>query len=479
MKHDYDMVVIGGGAAGLTAAGMSALLGAKTALIEKSRLGGECTWSGCIPSKTLLYAAKCAHQTRTASRLGFLAGSPCLNFARVMEHVRDIRRHVYEEADAPPNLEKLGVEVVSSEARFIDPHTLELTSDSGKRKLSSRYFIIATGSRPKEPGYAVPCLNNETIFELSELPKRLLILGAGPVGMEMAQAFQRLGSAVTLVAPGKDVLAKDDTAHARIVQSALSQEGVNFQLGRKVTALYRMGESIRASLDDNSSVDCDRVLGAIGRQPAIEGLELSRAGIKVGSHGIEIDSHCCTSQKHIWAAGDVTGKFQFTHIAEQMAKVAVTNSILHWPEKLDERCIVWATFTAPEIAHLGASEEQLCRGAIRHSVFRFPFERLDRAITEGFAVGEVKVLADPGGKILGASIVGEHAGEMISEYALAMRNGVRLAGLASTIHPYPTYMLGNRRAADRRGEKLLDSPLLKLLGLVFGYRGERKGSGVL
>lgn len=479
MKHEYDMVVIGGGAAGLTAAGMSALLGAKTALIEKSRLGGECTWSGCIPSKALIHAAKCAHQIRTASRLGILAGRPEVDFARVMEHVRGIRQYVYDEADAPPNMEKLGVEVIASEARFIDPHTLELMSETGMRKLSSRYFVIATGSRPKEPGYAVPCLNNETIFGLSTLPKRLMILGAGPIGMEMAQTFQRLGSAVTLAAPGGGVLAKDDPAHARIVQSALAEEGVIFQLGRKVTALDRTGDSIRASLDDGSSVDCDEVLAAIGRKPAVEGLELSRAGIEMGSHGIEIDSHCRTSQTHIWAAGDVTGKFQFTHVAEHMAKVAVTNSILHWPAKLDERCIVWATFTAPEIAHLGASEEKLRQDATKHSVFRFPFERLDRAITDGAVVGEVKVLADPGGKILGASIVGEHAGEMISEYALAMRNGVRLAGLASTIHPYPTYMLGNRRAADRKGEKLLDSPLLKLLGLVFGYRGERKGSGVL
>jgi len=479
MAHDYDMIVIGGGAAGLTAAGMSALLGAKTALIESRRLGGECTWSGCIPSKTLLRSARAAHDVRTSGRFGVASQDPMVNFERVMARVRHTRQSVYQEADAPSQMEKLGMDVIGAEARFTDSHSLEVRNDEGLKILTSRYFVIATGSRPKEPKLGVACLTNETLFELSSLPKRMIIMGAGPVGIEMAQAFQRLGSTVTVVASGERVLPKDDPDHTRIIQSVLSAEGVTFIQSRKVTALERTGSTIRATLDEGSHLDCDQVLAAIGREPVIETLDLSKAGVRTGPQGIETDDRCRTSQRHIWAAGDVTGKFQFTHMAEHMAKVAVTNAILHWPQKLDQKCVTWATFTDPEIAHLGSSEEKLRREGTTYSVYRFPFRKLDRAITDGAANGETKVLAGPGGGILGASIVGEHAGEMISEYALAMRNGIHLAGISSTIHPYPTYMLGNRRAADKKAEKQLDSVLLKLLGMLFGYRGQRKGSGVL
>jgi len=480
MAYDYDMIVIGGGAAGLVAAGMSALLGAKTAIIEEHKLGGDCTWAGCIPSKTLLRAAKAAHEMRTAGRFGLIPAAPDVPFSLVMERVRTVRQHVYEDADAPPNMEKLGVEVIVASARFIDPHTVEIRGRSGEgRRVTSRYFVIATGSRPKAPDFAVPCLSNETLFELTSQPKRLLVIGGGPVGTEMAQAFQRLGSSVTVVAPGGHILPRDDPEQAAILQQRLAGEGVSCILGRKVEALDRDADGLIAKVDDGRLVRCDAALAAIGRQPNVTNLGLENAGVIVGKKGVEVDNHCRTSQKHIYACGDVTGRYQFTHMAEHMSKTAVTNAILRWPAKLDDKHVVWCTFTEPELARLGESEEDLRKRQAKCSVYRFPFTKLDRAITEGETTGEVKVFADSSGRILGASILGVNAGEMIAGYALAMRNGLRLAQISGTIHPYPTYVLGNRRAADQWYTKQLDSPLLGLLGRVFGYRGQRKGSAAL
>lgn len=480
MNYQYDMIVIGGGAAGLTAAGMSALLGAKTALIEQDRLGGECTWTGCVPSKTLLHVSKVAHRMRTAGRFGIAPIDPQFDFASVMDHVRRTRQTIYKQADAPPNIEKLGVEVICGAAQFRDSHTLEIGDSLGNfRTISSRYFVIATGSRPKTPIFSEPTLTNETIFELESQPKRLLVMGAGPVGIEMAQAFCRLGSEVTVASVGDRILPKDDPEQARQLQEYLSQEGISFVFGQKVVALEKLGPGLRAGLESGREVLCDAVLAAIGREPRIEALGLNNAGVLFGDEGIEVDRHSRTSQRHIYAAGDVTGRYRFTHMAEHMSKVAVTNAILHWPRKLDDSHLVWATYTDPELAHLGASERHLRELRKPYKVYRFPFAKLDRAIVEDEIPGEVKVFADRRGRLLRASILGVNAGEMISEYALAMRNNLRLQQVADTIHPYPTYLLGNRRVADQFVAKQLDSPLLTVLGTVSRYRGRRRGSNVL
>jgi pyruvate/2-oxoglutarate dehydrogenase complex dihydrolipoamide dehydrogenase (E3) component len=334
------------------------------------------------------------------------------------------------------------------------------------------------------PAFAEGVLTNESVFEIESQPKRLLILGAGPVGIELAQAFTRLGSQVQVVAPGDRILPHDDPKHAGMLQDYLSREGVVFHLGRMITALAR-GETgpaasmLAASMDDGRTLRCDATLAAIGREPVIEDLQLQSAAIRVEDKGIVIDSHCRTSQRHIYAVGDVTGTHNFTHMAEHMSKVAVTNAILRWPAKVDERHVVWSTFTDPELAHLGESEAELCHRNAQYSAFRFPFEQLDRAITEGETRGEAKVFADSRGKILGVSILGVHAGEMIGEYALAMRNGLRLSDIANTIHPYPTFLLGNRRVADQFVAKQLDSPLLGILGRILGYRGSRRGAAAL
>ena len=478
MQHDYDMIVIGGGSAGLVAAGMSALLGAKTLLVEQQRLGGDCTWYGCVPSKTLIKAAKIAHEMRIADRYGLTPGTPEHDFGRVMQHVRAIRQKVYEQADAPSHFERMGAEVTQAEAWFLDSHTVELSKPGcAAQKITSRYFVIATGSRPIHPEFAIPTLSNETLFELTSQPKRLIVLGAGPVGIEMAQAFQRLGSAVTVVAPS--ILPRDEPELSALLKTALEADGVTFLLGNRVTAAERIDDTPTAILDNGRKLPCDAILAAIGREANIKSLGLKNAGVETAKKHIIVDDRCRTSQKHIYASGDVSGRYQFTHMAEHMSKVAVTNAILRFPKKLDERHVAWATFADPELAHLGASEDDLRKQGTKFSVYRFPFSKIDRAVVEVETAGLVKVLANPSGRILGVSILGARGGEMISEWALAMRNGVRLKQISDTIHPYPTYMLGNRQAADQWNNNRLDSPLLGLLGKLFGYRGVRKGAAAL
>ena len=482
MRYDFDMVVIGGGAAGLTAAGMSASLGTKTALVEARKLGGDCTWTGCVPSKTLLKSAKVAHSMRTADHYGLRACKPEFDFARVIEHVHATREHIYKDADAPPVLEKLGVEVIAAQAVFLDPHRLQLVDHNGAiSEVSSRYVVIATGSEPSLPPVEglpnVDYLTNETIFSLSELPERLIVVGSGPIGVEMAQAFRRFGTEVTVVSFEDTLLALDDRELSAELRRVLVSEGVKFFLNTTVRQIEKSGGGVRIMAENLATLgrfalEGDEILFATGRRATLEGLNLNAAGILFNSSGIQVDRHCRTSRKNIFSCGDVTGRYQFTHMAEHMAKVAVSNALLHLPVSLDFLHATWCTFTDPELAHLGATEEELKRKKITYSVYRFPFSKIDRATTDNESVGMVKVLAKNfTGRILGASILGAHAGEMIGEFAVAMRNGVTLRRIADTIHPYPTYVLGNRRAADQWYVRKLSPTWVRWLQRIFGYRG--------
>ncbi len=475
MKYDLDLLVIGGGAAGLTAAGMSAVLGAKTALVEARKLGGDCTWYGCIPSKSVLKAAAIAYEMRTAGRFGLTPANVEHDFSRVMDRVHSIRDHIYADADAPPNFEKLGVEVIAGRARFLGPHAVEIEANGGARKLTSRYFVVATGSSPRTPSLetdgTVPVLNNETIFELDRLPRRLLVLGAGPAGLEMAQAFQRLGSSVTVVSHGGGILGRDDPELAAILLEHLRGEGIEFLLDTEIVRL-KAGAAHAAR---GVRVEADALLAAVGRSPNVETLHLDAAGVLMNDRGILVNRRCQSSARHIYACGDVAGRHLFTHMAEHMAKVAVTNAILHIPSRMDERHVTWTTFTDPELAHVGGSEAEMQRNGTPCPVYRFPFAHLDRAITDSETTGMVKVLANRWGRILGVSILGAHAGEMIGEYAVAMRNGVSLGKLSSTIHPYPTYVLGNRRAADQFLMAKLTPGMVRWFQRLFGLRGDTRG----
>jgi pyruvate/2-oxoglutarate dehydrogenase complex dihydrolipoamide dehydrogenase (E3) component len=483
MKHDFDVIVIGGGAAGLTSSGIAASFGAKTALIEAKKLGGDCTWYGCIPSKTLLKAAKIAHQFRTASRYGLHDLEPEFVFDKVIEHVHRIQQHVYHEADAPDIYERFGVKVVQAHARFRNPHTLELTDREGKTStLTSRYFVVAAGSSPVVPsiegisdsGY----LTNETIFSIKNLPRHLIILGAGPIGAEMSQAFRRFGSDVTVIQSGDRILSKDDSELAHLLKRSLESEGVRFVFESEVQGVRKLNGNLEVTVRSKTGgsqtrLNADALLLAVGRRPNVEGLNLEAAGIAWDKRGIIVNNHCRTSANHIFACGDIAGRFQFTHFAEHMAKVALTNALLHLPVSLDSRHITWCTFTDPELAHIGLTEKELLMDDISYEVYRFPFSKIDRAITDNEPVGWIKVYARKwNGRIYGANILGANAGEMIGEFALATRHGITLRKIADTIHPYPTYVLGNRRAADQWYVRKQSRMFVRMLQKVLGLRGQ-------
>jgi len=483
MPMDFDMVVIGGGAAGLTAAGLSASLGAKTALIEEHRLGGDCTWTGCVPSKALLKAAGIAQSIRTANRYGMDASEPQFDFSRVMERVHEIQAAIYEEADAPHVYEKLGIEVIEGKAQFTSPRQVEvLGPGGGRRQFSSRFFVIATGGRPVLPpieGLAVtPCLTSETIFSISKLPSKMIVLGAGPVGIEMSQAFRRMGSEVAVLDSERCILRRDDHELSELLRQHLAGEGIRFLLGSEVRRIEHLRGTIRVTRQQVSSpaenaAEGDALLVATGRQPNIDGLGLEAAGVQASRGGIAVDRHCRTSAENIFACGDVTGLYQFTHMSEHMAKVAVTNALIRFKTSMDVSNVPWCTYTDPELAHVGASENELKNRKQRYAVYRFPFSKIDRAITDRETTGMVKVFARKlNGRIYGASILGAHAGDMIGEFALAMRNKVTLRNMADTIHPYPTYALGNRRAADQWYVRKQSRMFVRLLKLIFRYHGQ-------
>ncbi len=478
MEYDYDLIVIGGGAAGLTSSGLAATFAAKTLMVERERLGGDCTWHGCVPSKTLLHAAKLAHNARSASEFGVHAGDVTVDFAAVMSKLRAIRQEIYEEADAPEKFEAMGVEVAKGEASFVNAHTVEIVGADGGRRVTARKIIIAAGGRarvPQLPGLdEVQHVTNVGLFEMDELPARLAILGAGPIGTEMAQAFQRLGSQVTVVERGDHILAHDDVELADMLHASLQAEGVAYRMGASAERVEPVeGGGLRLILDSGEPVHADALLTSVGRVPNVETLNLEAAGVDYTKKGITVDDGCRTNVGHIWAVGDVTGRYQFTHMSEHMAKTAATNALLKLPSKIDTENVPWATYTSPELAHVGKTEKQLKDEGVAFETYRFPYDKLDRALTEGATTGLVKVHARKlDGKIYGASVLGEHAGEIVSTYGVAMTNGVTLRNLADTLFPYPAWGLAARRAADQWYAAKQSEGLVRFVKTIFGYEGE-------
>ncbi len=477
-SYEYDVIVIGGGAAGLTASGLAASFGAKTMMIERDRLGGDCTWTGCVPSKTLIKAAKVAHHARAAHRFGLTDLAPDIPFAKVMAYVRTVRDEVYHEADRPEIYEDLGIDVRFGAARLADPHTVVIEGDETAR-VTARKIVLATGGRaavPPIPGLdAVPHLTNESLFEIDAQPGALVVVGGGPIGIEMAQAFQRLGTDVTVVDMADRILGRDDAEHAAILREALEGEGVQFVLGAGVERVEQADGQIAVHVsigDEKRTLRADQLLIATGRRPNIEDLGLVEAGVVFTKKGIQVDDTCQTSQDHIYAIGDCTGEYQLTHMSEHMAKVAMSNAVLHVPSKIDRAHVPWCTFADPEVGQLGATEQELIERGEDYEVYQFPYSKVDRAITESETTGNIKVFATTWrGKILGASVLGDRAGELISLYAVAMKNGVTLRQISDTIHPYPTYGLGARRAADQWYARKQFPIVIKTVQKLFGYRG--------
>ena len=469
MKFEYDMVVIGGGAAGLTASGIAVSMGAKTMMIEKEKLGGDCTWHGCIPSKVLLNLGRKAR----------VSGEPA-DFSNIRKKLDSIRQEIYMDADHPDKFRKMGIDVEEGKASFTGPHTLRIERNNGNpREITSRYFVIATGARafvPPIPGLkTTPHLTSHTLFELQKLPESMIIVGGGPIGTEMAQAFQNLGSAVTVVDQAERILTKDHPDLARMLQTRLEKEGVTYELASAVTSVKGNEQSVEVTLNQNGTSKvrtAETLLMAAGRRASTASLNLESAGVETDRGSIRVNERCRTNVRHIYAIGDVTGRYQFTHMAEHMAKVAVSNALLKIPMKIDQAHVPWVTFTDPELAHVGATIGDLSDKGVRFETYRFPYRMIDRAITDEKTEGWIYVYARKrSGKILGADILGAHAGELISQYALAMKNGLTLRKMADTIYPYPSYALGARRAADQWYVKNQSVTVVKWIRRLFGYRG--------
>lgn len=480
-NYDFDAIVIGGGAAGLTASGIAANFGAKTMMIEQDKLGGDCTWTGCVPSKVLLKAGKVAQQIRDADKYGLIHQRPEINFQKVMSHVHQKRQDIYKDADRPEIYEDMGIEVSKGSAKFIDDHRIKITAPDGSiRHTSSRYFFICAGASPSVPPISginkVPYLTSESLFEIENIPNDLPIIGAGPIGTEMAQAFSRLGAKVTVIDMAERILTKDDPELTEMLRQKLGKEGVEFVLNANVKSVDKNAGGIAVNIDINGQereISGDQLLMATGRGANVDGLDLNAAGVTYSPDGINVNNKCRTSQSHIYACGDITGRYQLTHMSEHMSKVAVTNALLKYPMTIDVDHVPWATYTDPELAHLGATEKQLQDEGRSYETYRFPYSKMDRAITESASEGLIKIHARKwDGKIYGVSILGSRAGEMISEYAVAMKNGVTLRNIADTIHPYPSYGLGARRAADQWYIKNQSEWQVKLIKKLFAYRGE-------
>jgi pyruvate/2-oxoglutarate dehydrogenase complex dihydrolipoamide dehydrogenase (E3) component len=447
-----DVAVIGGGAAGLSAAQTAAAAGRRTLLVEKGRLGGECTWNGCVPSKALIEAARLRHAIGRAARFGIAAGDVSVDFAAVMRHVRGVVGAIasYEDAD---HVRRAGIEVVSGRARIIAPTTLEIDG----RRLDAARIIVCAGSHPAVPPIpgleAVPFLTNETLFELTEQPGRLAVVGAGPIGLEMAQAFTRLGTSVTVLDAVETFLSREDPEIAACAHGLLTAEGIRFRLGVDIAGVARDGSSVvletRSGEGAADRIAVDAVLVATGRRPAVTDLGLEAAGVEVGPGGVAVDAHMRTAVHSIYAAGDVTGIMPFTHAAAYQGRIAAQHA-LHGRATADHRVVPWITFTDPEIAHVGLTEPEARDRYGDVQVATLPYTAVDRAVIQREVHGLLKVVTRGkpvlgqrgGGEVIGAHIVGPSAGELIHEFALAIQTRAFAGRLAQTIHAYPSMALG-------------------------------------
>ncbi len=442
----YDLVVIGGGSAGLTAADFAARLGKKVALVERDRVGGDCTWTGCIPSKTLLKAAGVAQAMRQAGRFGIAPVNPSVNLMDVLACVRAVIQQVYQ-AESPDALRARGIDVYLGEAGFISPNTVT----AGGHQLTARRFVIATGARPAVPPIngldAMAFLTYETVWDLPATPQRMVIIGGGAIGCELAQAFSRLGVGVTVVESESRILPQADPEVAELLQERLALEGVDFRLGARVESVGKRDRVVHVKAG-GADLETDALLVAVGRRPNLNGLNLEAAGVSATPIGITVDRRLRTSQKRIYAAGDCLGGPQFTHYAGFQGFIAARNALLPGSSRGLPDTVPWAIFTDPEIAHAGLSEaDAMARYGSKVLVCRWPMERVDRAVTEGNTDGFIKLVHRPNGEILGVTIAGGNAAEAIHEWILAMDQGVKLGALASTMHVYPTYSMGSQQAA--------------------------------
>jgi pyruvate/2-oxoglutarate dehydrogenase complex dihydrolipoamide dehydrogenase (E3) component len=433
--------------------------------VEKSdRLGGDCLHTGCVPSKTLLHLAQTVRHTRQAVDDGLLSSMPAVDFGTAIDRVHAVIEQI-QQHDDPERFRGYGCDVRFGTACFTGAREIAV----GEARIHARRFLIATGSAPAVP--PVPGLaeagydTSDTIFTRRELPPRLVVLGAGPVGVELAQAFARFGSRVTLVERAGQILPATDAAAAGVLQEVLAAEGITVRTGAEVQAVRRAGDSRQLQLADGSTLECERILVATGRRPVVAGLGLDAAGIAHDGTGIRVDARQRTSQRHIFAAGDVCGPYPFTHMAEYQAGIALANMVFRVPKKADYRVVPRVVYTEPEVAVVGLEPEAADARGIRYDTAEFPVGEVDRAVTEGRTRGFCRLLLRRG-RLIGASLVGPQAGELIHELALAMQVNARVRDISALIHAYPTHAQIHRRAVNSRYAHLLHSRRLRLLARV-------------
>ena len=443
-----DICVIGAGSGGLSVAAGASQMGASTVLVEKGRMGGDCLNYGCVPSKALLAAAHAAETVRKARRFGVRTGAPEIHAADVHAHVHGTIAAIAPN-DSVARFEGLGVSVIAAAGRFTGHRQLV----AGEHTVTARRFVIATGSSPfvpPIPGIAeVPFLTNETIFELTEVPEHLVIIGGGPIGIEMAQAHRQLGARVTVLEMFS-IMPKDDPELVDVLRTVLLGEDIDIREGVAVARVENTARGIAAIVGKDGGetrIEGSHLLVAAGRRPNLNGLDLDRAGIAHAPGGISVDTRLRTSNRRIFAIGDVIGGYQFTHMAGYHAGIVIRNALFRMPAKVDTRAVPWVTYTSPELAQVGMNEtEARARaGAIR--VLRWPFTENDRAQAEGKTDGLVKVITTPKGRVLGAAMLGPHAGELIQTWVLVISRKIKIGAVAGMIAPYPTLGEVNKRVA--------------------------------
>lgn len=446
---EADLCIIGGGSGGLSVAAGAAQMGAKTILIEASKMGGDCLNYGCVPSKAMIAAGHAGHVIRHAGQFGVNGHEPDVDFKAVHDHVHGVIGAIAPH-DSVERFEGLGVTVLQERASFLSESEVE----AGDKRVKARRFVVATGSSavvPPIPGLAdVPHDTNETIFDNQVAPSHLIVIGGGPIGSELAQAHRRLGAEVTIVDMGP-VLPKDDPELTKVVRDQLIADGIILKEHVKVDKVEAAGNGVAVIIEEangeTARIEGSNILVATGRAANVEGLNLEAASVDYDRHGIKVDARLRTTNKKIFAIGDVSGGFQFTHVASYHAGIVIQNALFRLPSKVDYKALPWVTYTDPELAHVGLTESAAKEQGLTFSLLNWSFEENDRAQAERRTEGKVKVVVGKRGKVLGATIVGAHAGELILPWCLAINQGIKIKAMASIIAPYPTLSEVNKRAA--------------------------------
>ncbi len=466
-----DICVIGAGSGGLSVAAAAAALGVPVILIEKQRMGGDCLNTGCVPSKALIAVARRAHVMRSSQSFGLTSHDPNIDPKKIHDHVQSVIAAIAPN-DSIDRFTSLGVQVIQAAARFVDPSTVE----AGESRIKARRFVIATGSMaavPPIPGLdKVPYFTNENLFENIAAIEHLIIIGGGPIGMEMAQAHRRLGSKVTVL-EAKRALSQDDPELTAVTLKALRAEGIEILEGAKVEKITDNCGALEISIEvdgNRSTISGSHLLVAAGRRPNITDLGLESAGIKTEKGAIAVDDGLLTSNRRVYAIGDVVGGLQFTHMANYQAGIVIRRALFRLPSKVNGDQIPWVTFTEPEIANVGLTEAQAVSRGVTPKIYRWPFHENDRAQTERATEGHIKVVCDRRGRILGAGIVGAHAGELIQIWSLAISQRLKIGAMTGWISPYPTFgEISKRAAVNSLADKAKDGKVRWLLAVLRSF----------